>query len=170
MRFARRLASLVALLPAFAGVLSAGCSSSSGGAGGAGEVDAGAADADDPYAAVGGDEVIHTYAPTFTAVYDEIIAQDCALVFCHGGGDDFLSMGTQAIAYKAMVGVVSHGPMCGDSGLTIVVPDDPTDSLLYQKITNPPCGGKMPAQYGIVLSQMEIDQIKDWIAMGAKND
>src|SRR5450432_1712964 len=53
-----------------------------------------------------------TYAPTFSAVYGEILAPTCAGLYCHGGADAFLSMARKDIAYSSMVGVVSRGPVC----------------------------------------------------------
>jgi hypothetical protein len=80
-------------------------------------------------------------------------------------------MTTKDVAYHAMVGVKSSGPNCADSGLTIVEPDDPDASLLYLKITTPPCGNKMPAaQYFPPLDTNQTTQIHDWIARGALND
>lgn len=110
-----------------------------------------------------------TYAPTFTAIYGEILSPICAGPFCHGA-NQFLLMNTQDIAYHAMVGVKSFGPKCGDSGLTIVEPDDPDASLLYLKVTTPPCGNMMPNGYFPALDTKQTTQIHDWIAGGAANN
>jgi hypothetical protein len=119
----------------------------------------------------GDDALAPSYAPTFTALYGEILAPSCALLFCHGGADGtFLPMDTQAIAYSAMVGVVSHGPKCGASGLELVNPGDAGASLLYLKVTAPPCGNKMPAEYEPYLDLRQTEQIRMWIAMGASNN
>ena len=98
------------------------------------------------------------------------MSNTCALLYCHGGGDEFFSMMTKDLAYSEMFDVVSHGPKCGSSGLKIVDPGSPDSSLLYLKITNPPCGGQMPAMFGLTLDDREKSQIREWIAMGAKND
>jgi hypothetical protein len=108
-----------------------------------------------------------TYAPTFTAVYGEILSPICAGPFCHGAGNDFLLMSSKAVAYAATVGMISRGPACGDSGLTIVEPGDPDASLLYLKVTDPPCGNKMPAAYEPYLDARQTEQVHQWIAMGA---
>ena len=110
-----------------------------------------------------------TYAPTFSAIYAEILMPICAGTFCHGG-NVFLLMTTKDVAYHAMVGVKSFGPKCGDSGLTIVEPDDPDASLLYLKVTTPPCGNRMPNGYFPPLDTKQTTQIHDWIARGALND
>jgi hypothetical protein len=110
-----------------------------------------------------------TYAPTFTAIYGEILMPICAGPFCHGA-NEFLLMTTREVAYKAMVGVTSSGPKCGDSGLTIVEPGDPDASLLYLKITTPPCGNRMPAAYFPSLDSKQTAQVREWIARGALDD
>jgi hypothetical protein len=51
----------------------------------------------------------------------------------------------------------------GDSG-TVVVPGDPDDSLIYQRIRD----GEMPPDAGKQLSSEEIAAIKSWIAAGAE--
>jgi len=144
-----------------------GCSSGSGSGGAAdgsaqGEsLDGGATDAAASSAP--------TYAPTFTAIYGEILSPICAGPFCHGA-NEFLLMTTQEVAYKAMVGVTSSGPQCADSGLTIVEPGEPDASLLYLKITTPPCGNKMPAQYFPPLDTKQTEQVREWITRGALDD
>jgi hypothetical protein len=110
-----------------------------------------------------------TYAPTFTAVYGEILMPICAGTFCHGG-NEFLLMTTKDVAYHAMVGVKSFGPKCADSGLTIVEPEEPDASLLYLKVTTPPCGNMMPNGYFPPLDTKQTTQIHDWIAKGALNN
>lgn len=111
-----------------------------------------------------------TYAPTFTAVYGEILSPICAGPFCHGAGNDFLLMSTKGVAYSSTVGVLSHGPVCGDSGLTIVKTGDPDASLLYLKVTDPPCGNRMPGGYEPYLDARQTEQVRQWIAMGALNN
>jgi hypothetical protein len=155
-------------------LLGAGCvacaDATSACSGGSGEGSPEASTGGDAPDAAGDEPVAHTYAPTFTALWGEVFTPTCAILFCHGGSDDFLSMATKDTAYAAMVGVVSHGPQCGSTGLTIVEPGKPEASLLYLKVTSPPCGNKMPAMYGLSLDSREIDQIKQWITLGAQND
>ena len=47
---------------------------------------------------------------------------------------------------------------------TYVIPGDPANSLLYQKLTNPACGGQMP-QGGTFAG--DTDVVRDWILAGA---
>jgi hypothetical protein len=151
----------------------------SGGAGGDAGVDAagdaraaeasgGDARVDD--SSVGGDGA-PTYAPTFSAIYDEILAQSCALAFCHAGAD-FLTITSKDQAYGVLVNAQAKGPQCASSGLKLVDPGHPETSLLYLKVTSPPCGSKMPLLYGGAsgsLDPLQIDQIKTWIEAGAPN-
>jgi hypothetical protein len=127
---------------------------------------------DDDGGADAAEEPVPTYDPTFSAIYDEILSKTCAGPFCHGaaaasGGID---MGTQESAYQSMVGVMANGPYCADAGLLIVDPGDPDASLFYLKVTNPPCGNKMPPIYVPYLDAKQTGQISGWIAMGAPND
>lgn len=113
--------------------------------------------------------VVYTYAPTYDAVWSEILVSDCALEFCHGGSSDFLQLASKAIGYRSLVGAPAQGPDCVDSGLERVAPFDPDASLMYRKITNPSCGSKMPRMYGppVVLDPRAIEQVRTWIACGA---
>ena len=150
------------LAAAFAAALA--CSSSSGSSSAPSNDDAG----DD--GAPGPDTVVHTYQPTFTAIYNEILMPTCALVFCHASdASDFLLMTTKDATYTAMVNVTSRGPKCGQTGLKIVDPGNPAGSLLYQKVTAPTCGVQMPDGFP-PLDMKETEQIRMWIANKAPND
>ncbi|HEY2154303.1 MAG TPA: hypothetical protein VGH33_01645, partial [Isosphaeraceae bacterium] len=142
-----------------------GCSSVGGSAGADGSAQNEASDGGDDATV----DAAPTYAPTFTAIYDEILAPTCAGLFCHGA-NEFLLMTSKDVAYKAMVGVISYGPDCADSGLTIVKPGDPDASLLYLKVTMPPCGNRMPAAYFPPLDTRQTEQVREWIAQGALDD
>jgi hypothetical protein len=156
---------------------SAGGTSGDGSAGNASSGDASSGDGSTDDGGVGDDvdssaaDAAPTYAPTFTAVYGEIIEPICAGPFCHASAqDDFLSMATKAEAYSSLVGVVSHGPKCGSTGLKLVQPGAPEMSLLYLKVTMPPCGNKMPPEYFPYLDSRQTGQISQWITLGALND
>jgi hypothetical protein len=146
-------------------------SSAGAAADGAAPEDATASDAEAPdggdFATAVMDAAPPTYAPTFTAVYGEILSPICAGPFCHGAGNDFLNMSSKGGAYAATVGAMARGPACADSGLTIVKAEDPDASLLYLKVTDPPCGNKMPADYEPYLDARQTEQVRQWIAMGA---
>ena len=118
-----------------------------------------------------------TYAPTLTGVYGEILVSKCAIPFCHlGAAGAPMTLGSKDEAYMNMVGVPANGPYCGDAGtagLLRVDPSHPETSLLYQKIEmpSPPdlCGDPMPGN-GAFLDARDIQQVQDWITMGAQND
>jgi hypothetical protein len=154
--------------------------------------------------------------PTFTNVYNEILGtQTCGatgLLNCHGNPEggvqdgvlpnsslDFSSKETAYTALynmKALGSLVSGetGEVCGatpgtDAQVYIrVVPDNAQDSLLYEKVEDPPndpsytppCGNRMPLNHddaGVKLtapyhplSQAQISLIEDWINAGALNN
>jgi hypothetical protein len=110
--------------------------------------------------------------PTFTDVYTMVITPGgCPACHDPSTGAGSLDMSTQAKAYTDLVGVKAAGPACGTSGLTRVVKDDATTSLLYLKVseTTPPCGSPMPLN-GTPLSTAETTMVKDWINGGAPNN
>ncbi len=110
--------------------------------------------------------------PTFTDVYQQVLVPNCALPFCHAGTGDYLELADMSIAYSSLVNAPAQGPGCAETGLKRVDPGHPETSLLYLKITTPPCGDKMPRSYGsaVTLDPLAIDQIKEWITLGAKDD
>jgi uncharacterized membrane protein len=89
-------------------------------------------------------------SPTYNKDVKPILDSRC--VGCH----------SQLSSYNGVVNGVGTGSC---SGRNYVVKGNPDSSLIYLKITNPPCGSKMPQ--GGSLSQGEIDTIKNWILGGA---
>jgi hypothetical protein len=67
--------------------------------------------------------------------------------------------------YAHLVGASAHQ---GCDGMTLVVPGDPGQSLLYLKVSTdtPPCGKRMPA-VGAPLDPAQVDLIRAWIEGGA---
>jgi hypothetical protein len=106
---------------------------------------------------------------TFTQVYGVIKAQ-CTP--CHaqlaGVSEGKLDMSAQDKAYTNLVNVPGAGTQCNGKG-TRVVAGKPDQSLLYLKVTNPPCGDKMP-QGLPALSKDQTDLISAWITAGAPNN
>jgi hypothetical protein len=134
-----------------------------------------------------------------TNVYGPIITSYCT--FCHGltgdGGPGIgiqfghLDMSTESNAYANLVGdgggVLAAGSGCGklgaDAGLLRVLPGDPTDSLIYNKVVSNDgdggsvilsdggaevfCGHPMP-EFEPSLPASDLAAIHDWIAQGAK--
>jgi len=122
---------------------------------------------------MGADEVAPPYAPTYAAIYDQVLLPNCALVFCHAGTGDYLVITNKDDGYAALVNQPAQGPECAPTGLKRVEPGHPEASLFYLKVTNPPCGSKMPLLYADAsgsLDPRQIDQIGQWIDAGAPNN
>jgi mono/diheme cytochrome c family protein len=105
-------------------------------------------------------------------VYDAVILKHCGA--CHNDAPSFGGLaffpGGAAFAYTNLVGVAAgkgEGFLCRDSGLMRVSPGDPEHSLLYLKLTIPPCGSKMPAaDFGEVAPE-QLALVRQWIMDGA---
>jgi hypothetical protein len=113
------------------------------------------------------------YSPTFTAIYSDILTPSCAQPFCHLGAANPMPLPDQATAYQQIVNAPATGPYCAGMGIR-VVPSHPETSILYLKVERPApaglCGGSMPGLGRPALAAADIQQIQQWIAMGAKND
>jgi hypothetical protein len=113
---------------------------------------------------------------TFTQVYDMLfpMTTNARCVACHSMppndiANGNLQMGSdKAAAYAALMGHMSTSSRCMNRAL--VVPNNPDESLLVQKLSaTPPCGSRMPLG-GNVLSEAQMAMVRGWIAAGAKND
>lgn len=107
-------------------------------------------------------------APTFTMVYNDIIAPQCAPA-CHQVAN-FLNFSTRDLAYSGLVGKrASTEHDCAGSTLLLVVPSQPEQSLLVQKLRIPaPCGQTMP--YGGSTTEETRREVEMWVAAGALNN
>lgn len=89
-------------------------------------------------------------------------------VGCHGPAfpPDFTSGSALSVMYIS----AGTGGQCNGT-YTYVVPSDPFNSLLYEKISNPPCGDQMP-QGGPYFNYIVTDRVWRWIneLTGADND
>lgn len=151
-----------------------GGSGGTGGSGGSGGTGGGGAPCDDAATSDCVCVSAPTHAPTFDAVFDEVLCTNtCTGSFCHGAsGEGGLTLHRREEAYADLVGVLADGSECATSGLTRVVPGDATASLLVQKLRpSPACGGAMPQL--VELSNIgwvppdQIAQIEAWISAGA---
>jgi hypothetical protein len=106
-----------------------------------------------------------------TAVYEQVIHARCCA--CHTDAPSFGGLAFfpgQSLAYANLVGVPAgpaQGNQCRNSGLMRVQPGDPEHSLLYLKLTNPPCGNKMPPAAFTQVSAEQVSLVHQWIADGA---
>lgn len=111
---------------------------------------------------------------TFSEIYPLLfpVETKAQCDFCHGLptndiSNGKLSMGMdRATAYTALR-ATSTSSKCG--GRPLVVPGDSTSSLLYQKLTSPPCGGTMPLG-GTPLTPEILAKVASWIDGGAQDD
>ena len=105
--------------------------------------------------------------PRFSSIYMQILKPTCGGFYCHenaGSGD--LYMPDAQAAYDALV---SHAASANCEGWMRVVPNDPDQSLVIQKLTSPPCGARMPKDKP-ALDAALIEVIREWIERGAAND
>ena len=112
-------------------------------------------------------------APTFTNV-QRLFSTVC--VTCHTSG---VPLDLDAPAYDRIVGKpapdYTDPPAMDSCGGMLVVPDDPTTSYLYVKLTSSmPCAGVQMPRTDIgtsaPLATCATTMIHDWIAAGAAND
>jgi hypothetical protein len=121
---------------------------------------------------------VRSYAPTMTAIYDEVLSLKCAVTFCHfGAAGTTPIMSNKDHTYVQLVGIPASGAKCADAGLAGLLrvdPGHPETSLLYLKVENPPpaglCGDPMPSGNAPPLEALDIEQIRQWIAQGATNN
>lgn len=121
-------------------------------------------------------------SPTFKAIYQEVfVGTGCSGgPFCHGSGNltGGLDMSDRAKTYMELVNIdaaskalmPANKPDCVDSKMKRVVPGMPDASLIMDKITKmkPVCGQPMPPTG--MIDAAKIEQVRMWIAMGAKDD
>lgn len=98
---------------------------------------------------------------------DGVFAQDdidCAR--CHtGDGEGIRQSGFDMASYST---VRAGG---GRSGASIVIPGDPCDSILVQKLeASPPFGARMPRNGPPFLTAAELQLVRDWIIEGARDN
>ncbi|HET8938909.1 MAG TPA: hypothetical protein VFN67_35940 [Polyangiales bacterium] len=106
---------------------------------------------------------------TFSHIYEE--AFKTCRTGCHGMGFSMLNMATRDLAYAALVDQDSNpgNKECAKLMLKRVKPGAPDESLLVKKLDiHAPCGQQMPP--GGTLRRELQDEVREWIANGAKDD
>jgi uncharacterized membrane protein len=105
-------------------------------------------------------------------VYERVMRVRC--ISCHSDAPSFGGLaffpGGATFAYGNLVSVPAGAEpayQCKDSGLMRVKPGDPEHSLLYLKLTNPPCGSKMPPAAFTQATQEQVELVRQWIMDGA---
>lgn len=106
-------------------------------------------------------------ATTLTEIQEAIFTPSCAVSGCHSGGSPAAGQNlSEGQSFDNLVNV----PSSQDSSLTRVIPGNPDDSLLVQKVEGTqPVGQRMPLG-GTPLSNAEIQMIRDWIEAGAEDN
>lgn len=120
-------------------------------------------------------------SPTFGAVYQEVFVDTgCSGgAYCHGGPalTGGLEMTDKHMTYTLLINVpaaskplMGNAPACMGTGKMRVVPGDPVNSLLMDKISSmtPSCGQGMPPTG--MIAATKIEQVRMWIANGAHED
>lgn len=87
-----------------------------------------------------------------------------ACIVCHSSGGGLCGFEIPNDAASAFTAIVSAPSNFCCPNQTYVIPGDSANSLLYQKLTNPACGGTMPS-FGTFAG--DTDVIRDWIDAGA---
>jgi hypothetical protein len=105
-------------------------------------------------------------------VFPKVIRSKCSA--CHNDAPSFGGLaffpGGAEFAYANLVGVPSGDKpeyQCAGSGLNRVQPGEPEKSLIYLKLTLPPCGGKMPPPAFGTTTPEQQELVRQWIADGA---
>jgi hypothetical protein len=107
-------------------------------------------------------------AADWSAIYTQTIVPSCLGSGCHGDGSTTAPlMGTQQMAYDALVGQSASGT-CVSTSLQYVTPGDSENSVLRQVlVSNDNCSvSRMPLGRA-ELSEAAIQSIADWIDAGA---
>ena len=107
-------------------------------------------------------------APTLSAIQTQIFDPGCAS--CHTDVGRTPSGGTNLKA-GASFGALVNVPSTGKPGAIRVIPGNPNDSYLIQKLEGAPgiVGIRMPRTGPPHLSDAQVKMIRDWIAAGAPN-
>jgi hypothetical protein len=114
--------------------------------------------------------------PTFSSIQREIFnttdsSGRLACIGCHTDQGRTPSGGLLLLegrSYQALVGVASRFK----AGATLVVPGDPDHSYMIHKLDGAPdmVGSRMPRGTGPFLTSGQMQIIRRWIELGAKND
>jgi hypothetical protein len=108
-------------------------------------------------------------------VYQGVLCPIGCTKVCHStSAEAGLNLEGQATAYQSLVSVVAKGAACMTGGHTLIVPNDPTASLLYGKLAGTPaCGVAMPP--GVTTANTPVtapmlEAVRAWIMAGAPNN
>jgi len=114
-----------------------------------------------------GDEAPDDGPVSFTADVQPIFTTYCANCHREGGIADNAGIALRLVDGESRDDLINQSSV-QDPTLTLVVPGDSSQSLLWQKISmdDPPVGSRMPFQQS-PLDEADIDTIRRWIDEGA---
>ena len=103
--------------------------------------------------------------PTLASIQANIFTPTCAVPGCHTGATPVQGLRLDdGFSYGNLVGVASPY----NSMIIRVIPGDPDNSFLIQKLEGTTAlGGRMPL-VGCCLQQVTVDVVRQWIQDGAK--
>ena len=105
--------------------------------------------------------------PSFSTNIQEIFARrGCTSSGCHGAGFQASLDLRSSAAYAELVNVTSTQ----EPDFVRVIPGDPQNSYLVMKIEGRQNVGTRMPQTGGILDSIDITNIRNWIAQGAKNN
>ena len=107
---------------------------------------------------------------SFATEIQPIFTQRCAGCHSDGGFADNQGIPMRLVEGLTLDSIVNQ-PSSQDSGLTLVIPSDAANSLLFLKVSenDPPIGSTMPL-IGEMLPSGELGLIRDWIDQGAMDN
>jgi hypothetical protein len=101
---------------------------------------------------------------TFASIQANVFTPVCAVPGCHGGASAQQGLRLDAgFSYGNLVNVASPR----DATLIRVIPGDPDNSFIIQKLEGTQALGARMPDGGPYLQQSQIDLIRQWIAAGA---
>lgn len=97
-----------------------------------------------------------------------VLQTSCALPSCHStfAREGELVLDSEDVSYKNLVNRAAEHPEA--TGLIRVVPGDPANSYLIQKLRGTGVGDPMPDS-GVPLAEPIINMVEEWITRGAKS-
>lgn len=107
------------------------------------------------------------FGANFSEIQSNVFTPTCATAGCHSGAGAPQGLRLEEpVSYAMLVNV----PSTEDNGVLRVMPNDPDNSYLIQKLEGTASvGARMPLN-GAALSQATIDVIRQWITDGAIDD
>ncbi len=110
--------------------------------------------------------------PTFTYVYETVLAPNCATIGCHNSFSQTygLQFNSKEAAYTSLMGRVcdDNAQLAGQAPGNFVRPGQPDRSLLISLMLGDDVPRRMPPDRG--LSSVDIALVEEWILEGAKCD